>query len=138
MSGTCEPIVLRREELPDEAVVIVRGGVLGAETIRHTAGRNQERFGFFGVSIEAALDVTWEELCRTSPRIAGRYSQVRLSTAGRVRRAGFALLATSSRPHYDIALADLEDDTVERLIGAFDDPIESPGKDVEPGEEYPR
>lgn len=139
MARTHEPIVLRREELPDEAVVIVRGGLMAAETVRRTAAGSHDTYGFLGVSVEAALDVDWEELCRTSPRIAGRYPKVRLSTAGRVRGAGFPLLPTDDRPHYDVVLPDLGDGTVNRLIGSFGDPIDSPGR---PGraqvEEYPQ
>ena len=139
MAGTYEPIILRVEDLPDDAVVIVRAGVLGSETVRRTADDSKVDYGFYGVSVEAALDTDWEELCRTSSRIAGIYKKVRLSTAGRIRGAGFPLLPTQDRPHYDIVLADLTERTVDRLIAAFDEPVVNPGKDVKLGnEEYPQ
>ncbi len=128
------PIVLRDEDLPADAVVIVRGGVLGLEATRLGAQDNYNVCGYFAISVEAALDATWEELCRTSPRIAGRYNKVRLSTAGRIRSAGFPLLPTEDRPHYDIVLADVADATIERLVAAFDEPVENPGNALRPGQ----
>jgi hypothetical protein len=80
------------------------------------------------VSVEAVLEGSVEETCRTSPRIGDRYGQVRLSTAGRLRTAGFVLLATFDRPHFDIALPDLSDAVVARLDECFDPPIPNPGK----------
>jgi hypothetical protein len=51
-----------------------------------------------------------------------------LSTAGRLRAAGFVLLATFDRPHHDIALPDLSDGIIMRLEACFDAPIPNPGK----------
>jgi hypothetical protein len=53
---------------------------------------------------------------------------VRLSTFGRVRAAGFALLAIFDRPHFTLVLADLSELTLTRLDRCFDDPIPNPGK----------
>jgi hypothetical protein len=49
-----------------------------------------------------------------------RYHRVSLSTVGRVRRAGFALLDTGESPHHDIVLPDLNAETFQRLREAFD------------------
>jgi hypothetical protein len=57
-----------------------------------------------------------------------RYGKVRLSTVGRLRAAGFALLPTLRRPHYDVVLPDITDLTLDRLDGAFDAPIPNPGR----------
>ena len=73
-----------------------------------------------------ALDASLDELCEAEPTLA-RYGKVRLSTAGRLRAAGFALLPTLARPHYDIVLPDLAQATLARLEGSFDAPI--PGRD---------
>lgn len=81
------------------------------------------------MSVEAVLDgATVTDTCRDSPRIGERYGQVRLSTAGRVRSAGLALLATFNRPHFDIVLPDLSAPTLERLAACFDAPINNPGR----------
>jgi hypothetical protein len=97
-------------------------------SLRRTAGDSFEDFGVYLVSVEAVLDGTVEAACQASPRIGGRYGRVRLSTAGRLRSAGFVLLATFDRPHYDIALPDLSDGVVTRLTDCFDPPIPNPGK----------
>lgn len=132
------PIALRVEEVPDDAVNIVRGGALTVDTAERAALRNRRIFGFLGLSVEAALDAGWETVCRVSPRLAGRYGTVRLSSAGRLRGAGFPLFPTGDRPHYDVVLADLTAATVARLPASFDEPVENPGKSAHPEGRYPR
>ena len=56
---------------------------------------------------------------------------MRLSTVGRVREAGFALLATFDHPHFTLVLADLSELTVARLDRCFDEPIPNPGRPPE-------
>ncbi len=53
---------------------------------------------------------------------------MRLSTAGRVRAGGFALLPTFSRPHFSVLLPDLSELTMARLDRCFDAPIPNPGR----------
>ena len=57
-----------------------------------------------------------------------RYGQIRMSTVARVHRAGFALLATGDRPHFDIILPDVEAWTLQRLAEAFDQPRRNPAR----------
>lgn len=57
-----------------------------------------------------------------------RYRQVRMSTVGAVRAAGFAFLATGDRPHFDIVLPDLTALTLARLDAAFAPPEPNPGR----------
>jgi len=57
-----------------------------------------------------------------------RTRQVRLSTVGRVRAGGFALLPTFSRPHFSLLLPDLSELTMARLERSFDAPIPNPGR----------
>lgn len=57
--------------------------------------------------------------------------QVRLSTFGWVREAGFALLATFDHPHFTMVLADLRELTLARLDRCFDEPIPNPGRPSE-------
>lgn len=103
-------------------------GVMAPDSIRRTAADSFDDFGAYLVSVEAVLEGTVDETCHRSPRIGDRYGKVRLSTAGRLRAAGFVLLATFDRPHFDIALPDLSDDTVKRLDECFDQPIPNPGR----------
>jgi hypothetical protein len=56
---------------------------------------------------------------RRSERLA-QYRQIRLSTFGRLRAAGFALLATFDRPHFTLVLPDLSEVTVARLERCLD------------------
>lgn len=121
-------LAIRGEDPPEDAVMIVRAGVMAPDALRRTATDSFEDFGVYLVSVEAVLETTVEETCRKSPRIGDRYGKVRLSTAGRLRAAGFVLLATFDRPHYDIALPDLSDAILMRLDGCFDAPIPNPGK----------
>ena len=93
-----------------------------------SATRCSEGYGILGISVEAAIGRSVADACRTSPRL-GRYRQVRLSTFGRLRSAGFALIATFDAPHYTIALSDVSELTLARLIRCFDDPIPNPGYD---------
>jgi len=119
---------IRGEQPPADTVVIIRAGVMATETLRRTAEDSFEDFGVYLVSVEAVLEGTIEEVCRASPRIGARYGQVRLSTAGRLRPAGFVLLATFDRPHYDVALPDLSDPVISRLDDCFDPAVPNPGK----------
>jgi len=70
------------------------------------------------------------DACRSSERLAP-YRRIRLSTFGRLRAAGFALLATFEHPHYTLVPPDLSDLTIVRLDRCFDDPIPNPAG--EPG-----
>jgi hypothetical protein len=72
------------------------------------------------------LDTTVQATCRDE-RLAG-YRRVRLSTFGRVRSAGFAVLATFDRPHFTLVLADLSDLTLTRLDRCFDAPLPNTGR----------
>ena len=121
------PLVLRGEDPPDDTVVVIRGGEMENVFVRRSAERNHEEFGFFGISVFAAEDRTVEDLCAHLPQLA-RYRRVRLSTAGRLRACGFALVATMARPHVDVVLPDASDATLERLDGCFDPPIDNPGR----------
>ena len=119
------PLVLRSELPPDDAVVVVRGGEMNSAHVRASAQDSFDDFGVFTISVSLALDLTVGELCASDRRIS-RYGKVRLSTVGRLRHEGFALLPTLARPHYDVVLADLSDDTLDRLESVFDAPIPRP------------
>jgi hypothetical protein len=122
-------VVLRGEVPPDDTAVVIRAGERGLsdETLRRTAEVSQAEYGFFGVSVFVALDVDVTTLCASTDYLR-RYSQIQESTAGEIRSAGFALLATDARPHFDIVLADLDDGTLTRLRSCFRPPRPNPGR----------
>jgi hypothetical protein len=115
----------RHEPPPDDAVVVIRAGVLSERSIEDAANRCLEGYGIFGVSIEGAMGLPVAEVCRRSPRL-DRYRQIRLSTFGRLRAAGFPVIATFDAPHYTVVLPDLSELSVARLARCFDDPIPNP------------
>lgn len=128
--GTVVPVErrlpTRDEQPPDDAVVVIRAGVLSEQSVEDAANRCLEGYGLLGISVEGAMDLSVPEACRTSPRLR-RYRQVRLSTFGRLRAAGFPVVATFDAPHYTIALSDLSEVTLGRLLRCFDEPIPNPG-----------
>lgn len=87
-----------------------------------------EDYGAFTVSVEAVIDSTVDETCRTSPRIGERYGKIRVSTFGRLRSAGFAVIGTFGHPHFDVLLPDTTERTIARLVACFDDPIPNPAR----------
>jgi len=113
-------------------VVIVRAGVMAADSIRRTASDSFADYGAYLVSVEAVLEGTVDEVCRSSPRIGERYGRIRLSTVGRLRSAGFPLLATFERPHFDIVLPGTEDAVIAGLERCFDEPVPNPAKQAPP------
>lgn len=123
-------LALRNEEPPDDTVVVIRGGEMASEDVRRTARDAFEETGIYSLSVYLTLDAPVDELCRGEPFLA-RYGKVRLSTAGRLRRAGFVLLATLARPHYDIVLPDTSDGTLLRVEQCFDAPVLNPGRMLE-------
>ena len=123
------PLPLRSEQPPDDATVVLRAGVLSADNVRRAAERTYELYAVLGISVEGVIDTTVQDACR-SERIVG-YRRVRLSTFGRVRSGGFALLATFDHPHFTLVLPDLSELTIARLDRCFEEPIPNPGRSPE-------
>ena len=121
------PLPLRPEQPPGNAAIVLRAGVMAAENVRRAASRTFDLYAVYGVSVEGVLDTSVQEACRGERIVA--YRQVRLSSFGRVRHAGFALLATFDRPHIALGLADLSELTLARLDRCFDAPIANPGRE---------
>jgi hypothetical protein len=120
------PLPLRPDVPPDDTVVVLRAGLMSAENVTRAAERTFALYSVYGISVEGVIDSTVQEACRAE-RIAS-YRRVRLSTFGRVRETGFALLATFDHPHFTLVLADLSELTLARLDRCFDDPIPNPGR----------
>lgn len=119
---------LRTEQPPDDAAVVLRAGLMSAANVHRAAHRTFDLYGLYGISVEGVIDMSVHDAARTSERIA-RYRQIRLSTFGRTRSAGFALLATFDYPHFTLVLPDLSELTLTRLDRCFDPPIPTPGRD---------
>ena len=120
----CHPVPASRT---DDVTVVVRAGGMSLENVVRSATRTFDTFAVYGISVEGIINRSVIDACRTSERIA-RYRHVRLSTFGRVRSAGFALLATFDHPHFTLVLADLGEVTIRRLERCFDEPIPNPGR----------
>src|SRR5262249_1015112 len=120
------PLPLRPDVPPKDATVVVRAGVMNAHNAVRAAERTFALFAVYGISVEGVIDSTVADACR-GERIVG-YRSGRLSTFGRVREAGFALLASFDHPHFTLVLADLSEFTLTRLDRTFDAPIPNPGR----------
>lgn len=120
------PILLRDEDPPQDVVIVVRGGEMASEYVRHTLRNSFTENRVYALSVFLALDLPVERLCAEAPIV--RYAKVRFSTVARVRSAGFALLPTLERPHYDILLPDPTEATLVKLEAAFDPPVPNPGR----------
>lgn len=83
----------RREALADDALVVVRGGVMALDALRLDAQRTQRRFGEYAISVLAGPDdEAIDKLARTVLR---RHQILTLMTAGAIRSAGLELRPTS-------------------------------------------
>lgn len=123
------PLPLRPDLPPDDTTVVLRAGVMSGDNVRRAAERTFALYSVYGISVEGVIDASVQDACR-GERIAS-YRRVRLSSFGRVREAGFALLATFDHPHFTLVLADLSELTLARLDRCFDDPIPNPGRPAE-------
>ena len=129
------PVVLREEEPPDDSTIVVRGGLLSPDSVRRAAAKCRKEYGFFGVSVYCAIGMTVAELVANVQLIgADLYRQVRLSSFGVLRRAGFALWPTNPFPHFSIVLPDLDPATLSRLDGCFGQPVPNPALSNGPGQ----
>ncbi|MGB6059030.1 MAG: hypothetical protein WBF71_12300 [Microthrixaceae bacterium] len=99
---------------------------MSTDSIHRAAERTFAVHGMFGISVEGVIDTTVQEACRGERLVS--YRKVRLSTFGRVREAGFALLPTFDHPHFTVVLADLSELILVRLNRCFDSPIPNPGR----------
>ena len=104
----------RNQPVPAEGVVVVRGDVLAAESLRTDAADNHEMYGFYGISVFAeTAEVPWTDLAAT------RFAAVPwlvLFTAGDLEAAGLELWDTGLAPYYDVVHADLGQ-LVARMLG---------------------
>jgi hypothetical protein len=112
---------LRHEAVPDDAVVVVRGGPSSIANLRTHALRTQNAFvldggPLLGVSVFCALDdVGPASLDALLQRFAS-YRLVHLPRVGQLR-SGFDLLPSFRRPHFTVRIHSL--DQLPRLVDAL-------------------
>ena len=104
---------VRRETLADDALVVVRGGLLEVTTLRSDAEAARERFGEAGISVFGADDEdALHELARV--RVSG-FDVLTLMTVAALRGVGLEPVPTFRRPHFTIMLPDLEADLLKLM-----------------------
>jgi hypothetical protein len=122
-----QQLPLRREDPPDDALIIIRAGIMERDAVVRSATQCFEGYGVHGISVEAAVDERVDSACANSPPLR-RYRHVRLSTVGRLHEAGFAFLPSFEHPHFTVVLPDVSELTLRRLDRTFDPAIPNPGR----------
>lgn len=102
------PLRVRQGSAPDDALFLVRGGELAAETLRRDAIRAYRRFGEYGVSVLGASSE--EDIGELAGGLLRRFEVLTVITAGALRQSGIELRPTFRRPHYTVILPDLDED----------------------------
>ncbi len=115
------PPELRDEQPPDDAVVVIRGGLhsLDFEKIIEVCEDSFADFGFYGLSVFAALDGDVEALCSRLDRLRSPRA-IWVASCGVLRAAGFELAATDASPHFDVVLPSLDTGIVESVRACFE------------------
>jgi hypothetical protein len=104
---------VRREGFADEALVVVRGGVLDRTRLRLDATLTFRRFDEYGISVLAAPDDASLDLIASTT--LQRVSLLTLMQMGALRASGLEVRPTFRRPHYTVMLPDLDAD-LDRLL----------------------
>jgi hypothetical protein len=112
---------LRDDEPPDDAVVVIRGGLhsLDVEKVIEVCQDSFVDFGFYGLSVFAALDGDVEALCLRLERLRSP-GVVWVANCGTLRAGGFQLAATDASPHFDVVLPSLDRDIVVAVRACFE------------------
>ncbi len=112
--------LIRDEQAPDDAVVVIRGGLhsLDPERVRESAEDSMADLGFYGVSVFAAYDGDIRGLCERIARLRSP-GVVWVAGAGDLRAHGFELVPTDEAPHFDVVLPDLASGTISTLTRCF-------------------
>ena len=112
---------LRDDEPPDDAVVVIRGGLhsLDAEKVIQVCEDSFVDFGFYGLSVFAAFDGDVEALCLRLDRLRSP-GTIWVASCGALRTAGFELAATEVAPHFDVVLPSLDSGIVDAVRACFE------------------
>jgi hypothetical protein len=104
-----------RGAIPDDAFV-VRGGRMDPEDLKEAIETTHARYGAWGFSTQAAGGLSVGELAEKVP-----HRQVRVATAGEIRRLGYDIYPTF-KPHHctvDLGLEEPDNDAIEGLQRVF-------------------
>ena len=115
---------LRNESPPDDAVVVIRGGLMMLDSLRKSAEASHKETGLYLISVFLSHEQNFKAIC-SRPELR-RYKSIRTSHVGELRRTGFLLLATFRNPHYDVALPNLVDETLINLVKCFSPATSNP------------
>jgi hypothetical protein len=115
---------LRNESPPDDAVVVIRGGLMMFDGLRKSAEASRKETGLYLISVFLSHEQNLKAIC-SRPELR-RYKSIRTSHVGELKRTGFLLLATFQNPHYDIALPNLVNETLINLIACFSPATSNP------------
>lgn len=123
------PEVLRPEPLPDNLLLVVRGGVrtLSDAHLANQVGDCWERHQFFGISVFGAPD---DDLVAVSAAVRAIRirSVIRVARCAALRAAGFDVMPTFPNPwHFSVVLPDATPATFEALRKCFGDLQPNPG-----------
>jgi hypothetical protein len=116
-------LLLRDEQAPGDAIIIVRGGTDTLDKLRRHVERTARAWSLdgqplLGVSVFAALDMSLDELLWHR---FGNFQTIYTLTAGRLRNQSFELLPTGQRPHFTVRLSHAADSELRRLLAALGD-----------------
>jgi hypothetical protein len=121
-----------RAALPDSSIV-VRGGKSSLDAMKDSVKRTKRKQRLREQEEEALLSVFThpaDDAARIVERapILRNWTKVQLSTAGRIRAAGFPISLPDERGHASVKLPDdPSDEDYERFRAAFDTAIPTPG-----------
>jgi hypothetical protein len=120
---------MAEDHLPDEAIV-VRGGMMGSPSLRSNAGVSSAELGIWAISVWAYPEQTAEEVAEEARRVdevALPQGKLRFSMAGRIRSAGYDLIATNQRGHYSLVVpAEPTEAVWDDLRSIFDETCRNP------------
>jgi hypothetical protein len=115
---------LRLEPRPEDTTVVVRGGRATAVRLATHAQRTRDAFvpdgqPVWGVSVFCALDDIGPASLEGVLRRFWSYRTVHLSTAGKLREAGFEPLPSFARPHFTLRLITANEAELNGLVAAL-------------------
>ncbi len=124
MAPAGQPIVplIRVEEPPQDAVVVIRGGPIAAAKLVEQPRRQQAVFTDRGEPMVAvSVDLTIEGWTIERVLLERMWSTSRYATTrvGRLRRAGYELVATGASPHCSVLLLEATEQAADDFLSHF-------------------
>ena len=120
---TKQRFLRRGDELTDDTMIVIRGGLLEEMLLRSDALRNFEVYGTFGISVFAIKDSTVDAVAAEAR--FGRFERLTLIRAGELRARGLRIEPTGQNVrHYDVGF-DVLDDGIAALMGCDCEIIEN-------------